>query len=52
MQISNEAATIRVKEEHVEEVAEHIKWRFRTAIELAVPIEAEASWGATWGTAK
>lgn len=38
-----------VRADVVEEVAAHIQWRFKTAIELTVPIEAEAAWGETWG---
>lgn len=37
------------REDVVEDIAELIKWRFRTCVELAVPIEAEAAWAPRWG---
>lgn len=38
-----------VREDVVEEVAELVKWRFRTCVQLEVPIEAEAAWAPKWG---
>lgn len=38
------------REDMVEEIGEHIKWRFETCVQLAVPIKANAVSAYNWGS--
>lgn len=38
-----------VREDLVEEIGEHIAWRFRTCVQLSVPLEAEYASAPSWG---
>ena len=37
------------REDVVEEIGEHIAWRFSTVMELSVPLAAEYKYAPTWG---
>ena len=41
-----------VPEANIEEVAAHVQDRMEAAMELAVPLVAEPSWGASWASTK